>query len=60
MPVKSISFNRIVGEQDFQDIVRYTIEFRKPTLQYRDPSDFPRVCKSIVPDVERADNTQKG
>jgi hypothetical protein len=47
MPDKSISFNRIVGEQDGKISVRYTIEFRKPIYSKDDYPDFREFVKVL-------------
>lgn len=47
MPDKSISFNRIVGEQDGNIVVRYTVEFRKPTYEKDSYPDFREFVKVL-------------
>lgn len=45
MPDKSISFNRLVGEQDGKISVRYTIDFRKPIYSKEIYPDFREFVK---------------
>lgn len=47
MPDKSISFNRIVGEEGGKISVRYTIEFRKPIYSKETYPDFREFVKVL-------------
>lgn len=47
MPDKSISFNRIVGEQDGNIVVRYIVEFKKPTYEKDSYPDFREFVKVL-------------
>jgi len=47
MPDKSISFTRIVGEQDGVISIRYTVEFRKPVYEKESYPDFREFVKVL-------------